>query len=209
MNIYKVTAIIKNAAGVSVRVDTLSSDSEDCVVEKNYLISSESLGTLGINEGCEIGDAELAALSEEAEYCRALARSLKILSYSSHSKAALVRKLCTYDFSREIAVRAANGIEASGELNEMKQASHLCDYFLAHKYWGKKRVAAELMSRGYGREVVMNVLNETPEERFIENLEKLVERRPVPEEKGERDKYLSALSRMGYSMSDIFKVIKK
>lgn len=202
----KITAIIKNIAGVSVKTESFE-DGENKVCE--YLISEESWRNFRFNEGDELSAEEEAALSIEAEFCRAAARALKILSYSSHSKTALVRKLCQYGFEKEIAVRAADDAEMRGDLNESRQAEHLTEYYLRHKYWGKKRIAAELMCKGYCKDAVMSAISGIDEERFAENLTRLVSKKPVPEDRYERDKYISALSRMGYSLPDILKAIKE
>lgn len=201
---YKITAIIKNIAGVSVRAEEVGSDEEMTV---DYLVSEESWKNFRYEEGDIITEEDTAALEAEANFCRAAARTVKILSYSSHSKAALVRKLCQFGFDKDTAVRAAEDAEAKGELNEMKQAEHLTDYYLRHKYWGKKRIAAELMSRGYSRDAVLGAISGVDENRFADNLQKLVTKKPAPVDPRERDKYISALSRMGYSLGEILKAI--
>ncbi len=204
MRNYTITAIIKNIAGVSIKAEPVGDDGE--ILE--FLITEESFKELRFDEGDIVTEEDIVAIGEEADFCRAAARALKILSYSSHSKSALVRKLCQYGFSKEIAIRAADKSEEKGVLDENRQAGHLVDYYLRHKYWGKKRIAAELMSRGYGKDAVIGSIANVDEERFEENLMKLVSRKPVPEDKHERDKYISALSRMGYSLPEILRAIK-
>lgn len=202
----KITAVLKSAAGVSVKAE-VNEDGERRVCE--YLISEESWKSLGFSEGSELTPGETDALEAEAEFCRAAARTLKILSYSAQSKTALVRKLCKYGFDKDIAVRAADDAELRGDLNESRQAEHLADYYLRHKYWGKKRIAAELMSRGYCKDAIVFALSSVEEDRYTENLTRLVESKPAPEDCYERDKYISSLSRMGYSLPEILKAIDK
>ncbi len=203
MHGYKITAIIKNIAGVSVRAEAVDDGGN-----LEFLITEESYKEFRFNEGDIVSDEDISALETEADFCRAAARTVKILSYSSHSKAALVRKLCQYGFDKDTAVRAADNAEEKGQLDEVRQAEHLTDYYLRHKYWGKKRIAAELMSRGYGKTAVIGAISQVDESRFEENLMRLVSRKPVPEDKHERDKYISALSRMGYSLPEILRAIK-
>jgi len=199
---YRITAIIKSFAGVSVKAEAI--DGEENL---EYLITDDSFKEFSFEEGDEITEEDTALLETEANFCRAAARALKILSYSSHSKSALVRKLCQYGFDKETAVRAADDTEAKGNLDEMRQTEHLVDYYLRHKYWGKKRIAAELMSRGYCKNAIMGALSEVDEERFEHNLAYLVSKKPVPADRRERDKYISALSRMGYSLPEILRAI--
>lgn len=203
MSKYSITAIIKSIAGVSVKTE---SDEGECA---EYLITEESYSSLGLSEGDTLGEAEISALEGEAAFCRAEARTVKILSYSAHSKSALVRKLCGFDFDRDTAVRAAESAVKRGLIDEERQAEHLIDYYLRHKYWGKKRIAAELMSRGYGKDAITESLSQVDEDRYSENLTRLISKKPVPEDKGERDKYISALIRMGYSLPEILRAIKE
>lgn len=201
MKKYIVTAVEKMPAGVSLQLECEDGGT-------GYLISEETYRTLAYEEGRELTEEEAAFLESEAEYLRAVARTLKILSYSSNSKASLVRKLCHYGFERDVALRAAASAEADGTLDENRQASHLCDYYVRHKYWGKKRIAAELMCRGYEKEAVMFALSSVEEERFAHNLMLLVENKPVPEDAAKRDRYIAAIARMGYSVSEIIKAIE-
>lgn len=202
----KITAIIKNVAGVSVKTEIIE-DKETRVCD--YLISEERWKNFSFSEGDELSDEDAAALAAEADFCRAAARALKILSYSSHSKSALVRKLCQYGFDKETALRAASEMEDRGNLDECRQAEHLAEYYMRHKYWGKKRIAAELMSRGYCKDAVLSAIGGIDEDRFADNLDRLVARKPVPEDRHERDKYISALSRMGYSLPEILRAIER
>lgn len=202
MCVYKITAIIKNIAGVSVKIEPEEGDPID------FLITVSSFKELALSEGDTLTEEEFSALETEASFCRAAARAVKILSYSSHSKSALVRKLCQYGFERDVAVRAADLSIEKGQLDEKRQAEHLTDYYLRHKYWGKKRIAAELMSRGYGKDAIVDALSQVDEDRFAENLARLIARKAVPEDRHERDRYISALSRMGYSLPEILRAIK-
>lgn len=206
MSECKIIAVIKNAAGTSVKTERCA-DGEVTVTE--YLISDEGWKSFCHSEGDIITDADEGYLSDEADFCRASARALKILSYSAHSKSFLVRKLLKFGFSAEIAKRAAESTEEKGLLDEARQAEHICDYCIRHKYWGKKRIAAELMSKGYAKDTVLSAIGEIPEEMFAENLARLVERKPAPAGKEERDKYISSLSRMGYSIGEILSAIEK
>jgi len=113
---YRITAIIKSFAGVSVKAEAI--DGEENL---EYLITDDSFKEFSFEEGDEITEEDTALLETEANFCRAAARALKILSYSSHSKSALVRKLCQYGFDKETAVRAADDTEAKGNLDEMRQ----------------------------------------------------------------------------------------
>ena len=206
MSECRIIAVIKNAAGTSVKTEK-TVDGERTVTE--YLITDEAWKALKCDEGDILSEKEEDFLVGEADFCRAAARALKILSYSAHSKNFLVRKLVKFGFSEEVARRAADATEAKGFLSESRQAGQICDYCIRHKYWGKKRIAAELMSKGYSKETIIAAIGEIPEESFADNLRRLVERKPVPSDKGDRDKYISSLSRLGYSLTEILNAIKE
>jgi len=205
MSECKIITVIKSAAGTSVKTEKIV-DGERTVTE--YLITDEGWKSLGRDEGDILTDSEEDFLVGEADFCRAAARALKILSYSAHSKNFLVRKLVKFGFSEEVSRRAADATEEKGYLSESRQAGQICDYCIRHKYWGKKRIAAELMSKGYAKDTIIAAIGEIPEESFGSNLRRLVERKPVPTDKGERDKYISSLSRMGYSLTEILHAIE-
>ena len=68
-----------------------------------------------------------------------------------------------------------------------------------------------VISRGYGRSAVNDAIMSVDDSLFMATVEKLIEKKyPAPPSgKAERDKMCSALSRMGYSLSEIFEAMKK
>lgn len=204
-NTYVVTQVMSGNAGVSVTVRPI-----DGTETETFLVERKFVRSLGITEGTELGQDTVDRLSDEAELCRAEARTVRILSYSDHSIQALVRKLISYGFSEDIARRSAQSAVEKGYINEEEQAKRCADYFLRHKYWGKKRIAMELISRGYGRDAVNDAIGSINDSLFLATVEKLIEKKfpEAPEAKDERDKMISALSRMGYSISEITSAMK-
>ncbi len=203
MDKYKITSVTDTPAGVLI---TVESDRLNDVRE--FLMSAECRSSLPYNEGDRIGDAELAEIEEEAAFCRAFAAGLRILSYSSHSKNALVRKLCQKGFPKDTAERAADYAADTGALDEEKEASSIADYAIRHKYWGKKRIAADLMQKGYSRSAVAAALEKINSDVYAENLARLLEKKPIPSDRAGRDKYIAALCRLGYSLQEILRAVK-
>ena len=197
---HAVTSVITTNAGVSVTVRTSGDESE-----KVYLLKRNTVRELGLAEGMEIGEDLLGVLEDEAQLGRAEARMVRILSYSDHSVSLLVRKLVSYGFSKEIAERAAESAVRAGYIKEDEQARSSAEYFLRHKYWGKKRIAMELMSRGYAREAISGAIESLGDESFRVMLVKLIEKKfpDCPTERDEAEKMKSSLCRMGYSISEI------
>lgn len=203
---YIVTKVISGNAGVSVTVRTA-----DAKETQTFLVDRKFIRFRGISEGTELDSEVVDELTEQAELCRAEARAIKIISYSDHSVQALVRKLISYGFSEDVARRSAEETVKKGYLNEKEQASRCADYFLRHKYWGKKRIAMELLSRGYTRESINCAISAIDDSMFDATVEKLVEKKsPMPPRtKEEKDALLTVLSRMGYSISEITRAMAK
>ena len=197
---HAVTAVVTTNAGVSVTVRAVEDGSE-----KIYLLKRKTVRELGLAAGMELDGELLGVLEEEAQLGRAEARTVRILSYSDHSVGMLVRKLVSFGFSKEIAERAARSAVEAGYIKEEEQARTSAEYFLRHKYWGKKRIAMELMSRGYEREAICTAIEALGDDSFRAMLVKLIEKKypERPKERDEAEKMKSALCRMGYSIGEI------
>ncbi len=206
MDTYIITSVIKSPAGVAVRFE--SQNGSDPAV-REILMTEKCWQSFSFAEGDSITEKEADMLEGEAEFCRAYAAALRVFSYSSQSRSVLIRKLCRQGFSKEVAGRAADHAEEEGILDEEKEASHMADYYVRHKYWGKKRIAAELMAKGYGKATVFVAVRSIDEELYAVNLAKLLDKKPMPEEKADRDRYIAALCRMGYSLPEILKAAKQ
>lgn len=199
-NTYVVTQVMSGNAGVSVTIRPIDGgETETFLVERKFVRS------LGITEGTELGQDIVDRLTDEAELCRAQARTVRILSYSDHSVQALVRKLISYGFSEDIARRSAESAVEKGYINEEEQAKRCAEYFLRHKYWGKKRIAMELITRGYAKDAVNGAISSIDDIYFSATVEKLIEKKfpEPPADKAEQSKMIAALARMGYSISEI------
>jgi len=201
-----VTELLQGNAGVSVTVKCLE-DKE--AAAEIYLVNRKTVKSMQLAEGSELCPEDVKILADDAELCRAEARTVRILSYSDHSELALQRKLMSYGFAEEIAKIAAEKAVENGLVREEEQARQCVDYFLRHKFWGKKRIAMELISRGYKREAIHSAIEATDDDVFVQTAVKLIGKKypEKPKEKTERDKMISALSRMGYSIPEIKRAI--
>ncbi len=201
---YSIISLDSGNAGVTVRL--AASDSPEV---QTYLIKRRTMKSLGLHEGDTVDQEAVSRIFDDAELCRAEARTVKILSYSDHSCQALVRKLVSYGFSEEIARQAAQSAVDRGYIKETEQAAQCADYYIRHKYWGKKRIAMELISRGYGRKTVSEAIATISDALFEATIVKLVEKKyPEPaEDRAEHERRISAISRMGYSLSEIKKAM--
>ena len=202
---HVVTGVVQTNAGASVTL--AAPDGGD---ERSYLIKRSALRELGIKEGDEVGAEQIEALESEAELGRAEARMTRILSYSDHSVNLLVRKLVSYGISRPTAERAAANAVQKGYIKENEQAQRCAEHYLNHKYWGKKRIAMELVSRGYCREAINGAIEALGDEAFADVLRKVIAKKfpEAPKSREELEKIRATFCRQGFSVSEINAAIR-
>lgn len=198
---YLVLSIADTSAGISLTF-TKENDSES---KFNVLVPSKYWKEHKCNVGDTVSSEEYEAYNRIAVVTMAISRTVKILSYSDHSKLQLIKKLSTYGFDKEIALEAVKYAEKHGYINENAQAERAAAYYLKNKYWGKKRIAADLLFKGYSKEAVMHATNAISEEDYVATLKKLLRRKyPVlPTTKEEVMAMYSSFGRLGYSISEI------
>lgn len=197
---HVVTEVVQTNAGVSVTVRNIADGGE-----RVLLLKRKAVKECGLESGLEIEAELLGRLEAEAELSRAEARMVRILSYSDHSVNLLVRKLVSHGFSQEIAQRAAQSAVDQGYIKEDEQAKNCAEYFLKHKYWGKKRIAMELVARGYNRQSITDAIDELGDAPFHATLVRIIEKKypERPKTRETTEKLTTSLCRMGYSVSEI------
>ncbi len=94
---------------------------------------------------------DLAILLRESEKQDALNRAFAILAASDNSASALYKKLTLRGFSRNAAVHAVESLIARGYLSDKEQLSRYVPELATRKLYGKQRLVAELMKKGYRR----------------------------------------------------------
>lgn len=146
------------------------------------------------------------AVSMVAQLDQAVEKGLHLLGYGSSSRRALVRKLTERGFSQEIAAAAAEELCRQGYLNEEAQAVREAERCV-EKLWGEKRIVVALRAKGYSSESIKRALF-TIEDEEVDFEEVCAERirrymRELPSDPRERQKWMAALSRYGFSASQI------
>lgn len=164
-----------------------------------------------ITVGKIISDDEFEALYEASGVARAIAKAETFLSGGDHSKKQLVLKLVRAGIDRTYAEKAALLMEERGFINEDEQAERLAGGYCRRKGWGKKRIAAELMAKGYERDAVLAAVSFITPEEYMEALQAVIERKypDPPEDKKEKDKRIAALLRLGFSLSEIMEAFRE
>jgi len=199
---YSIKSVSESPAGISVAIGIDTADKNESV---EYLISREFWHWGKLQTGEAIPDEVFSGIEHSAALSRAVARTKGILSYSGVSRRTLVQKLKGYDFSEEICECAADYAVEHGMVREEVQVEHAVDIYLRRKYWGRRRIAAELSAKGYPREVIDEAIAAIPEEDFLHALRVIIRKKygEVPTDPQEKQKMILSLLRLGYIGSEI------
>ena len=202
MSTYSIKSVSESPAGISVSILIGTADNYETT---EYLISREFWQWGRLQNGSDITEEEYLGMDRSAALSRAIARMKGILSYSGVSRRMLIQRLKGYDFSEEICATAADYAVEHGMVREDVQVEHAVDTYLRRKYWGRRRIAAELSAKGYPREVIESALADIPEEEFMHALHVILERKygEIPADPQEKQKMILSLLRMGYSGNEI------
>ena len=202
MSTYSIKSVSESPAGISVSILIGTADNYETT---EYLISREFWQWGRLQNGSDITEEDFLGMDRSAALSRAIARMKGILSYSGVSRRMLIQRLKGYDFSEEICSTAADYAVEHGMVREDVQVEHAVDTYLRRKYWGRRRIAAELSAKGYPREVIESALADIPEEDFMHALHVILERKygEIPADPQEKQKMILSLLRMGYSGNEI------
>lgn len=202
MSTYSIKSVSESPAGISVSILIGTADNYETT---EYLISREFWQWGRLQNGSDITEEDFLGMDRSAALSRAIARMKGILSYSGVSRRMLIQRLKGYDFSEEICTTAADYAVEHGMVREDVQVEHAIDTYLRRKYWGRRRIAAELSAKGYPREVIESALADIPEEDFMHALHVILERKygEIPADPQEKQKMILSLLRLGYIGSEI------
>lgn len=178
---------------------------------EKYLLSSKLFADLGIKLGICDG-AVFDAVCHASKVYAAEKRGLNILGFGSCSEKALYLKLVSRGFAKDIAAEAVEHISALGYMNSDGDALREAQRCVS-KHWGLRRIAAHLRSKGYPDESVKNAIY-TLEDEGVDFSELCLERlrttyTELPSDREELRKIVAALSRYGFSTSEIRDAMKK
>ena len=202
MSTYSIKSVSESPAGISVSILIGTADNYETT---EYLISREFWQWGRLQNGSHITEEDFLGMDRSAALSRAIARMKGILSYSGVSRRMLIQRLKGYDFSEEICATAADYAVEHGMVREDVQVEHAVDTYLRRKYWGRRRIAAELSAKGYPREVIDEAIAAIPEEDFLHALRVIIRKKygEVPTDPQEKQKMILSLLRLGYIGSEI------
>lgn len=201
-----ITSIGAVNAGEEIRIAfEIRGDGTEHVQRESFMISSRKYLVMGLEKG-ECPTDVYETVAREAEVWSAVKRGVALLSYGACSEKALRMKLSAKGFDKEIAAEAVMEISSMGVMDADRDALVEAQKCVA-KLWGKRRITAELFSKGYSSEAVgfaMRALEESGVD-YAENCRRLMLKRRVriTDDLRERQKIFAAVSRYGYSASEI------
>lgn len=175
----------------------------DKVDRREFLLLSSQYAELGVKKGA-IDEDEFDAVYRASELCAAVRRGMNILGYGACSKRELERKLASKGVEKSLAMGASEMLESMGYVNECEDAARFAERALL-KYWGARRITAELYSRGYSADAVSYAMDTLADFDFSELCAEYIDKKykSLPETPEGRKKLFASLLRMGYSTSEI------
>ena len=173
--------------------------------EEKFLVAKEFYKNFGLAEGDALGDDDIEALSSATTLTAACRKALDALSRSDVSRRALTDRLVMkYKFDRETAEQAAEYAARRGFLDEERQAKEIARRAVATKNHGRRLVVAELLSKGFPKDVAVIAADEVPEEEYTDAL-----RRALAKKSGDPRKVVASLVRLGHSPRDAARAVKE
>jgi len=169
-----------------------------------------------LSPGTPLDEALYDALAAAAERSGALWTAARMLSASDRSAAGLGRALREKGFSPEAAEHAVLVLGKKGWLDEDAACRRYAEAVLRTKRYGRRRILDALLAKGYGREEARSAVDALPDGEVADALRRQVVRRfpdlASPDssmDRGEREKALASLLRLGFSPDEIRSVLRR
>lgn len=178
-------------------------------IDGEYLLTVDSdfWFSCGYVSGDDINENELAAFKDAAGSRCAFNSAMYSLDLRDHSEKELRLKLMR-KFDSQYVEEAINKLLELGLLDDRRFAENFAQELFTHKKYGKHRIKSELFIRGISSDIVSDVLDELFEYEDTDNVQRIVDiirkkyYNKLNDENG-RKKVFAAMTRMGYSFSDI------
>jgi regulatory protein len=143
-------------------------------------------------------------MERSSDFDKAKTHALKFLSYRDHSGGELLKKLGKY-YTKETCDSALEWLRESDYQDDGKYAEKYASVLLETKKYGIRKTRWEMKQKGLSDEIIDAVLEKYDDDRIIEIIAGIIERRYV-DFLGDRagvKKTVDALMRRGYDYSDI------
>jgi len=188
-------------------------------VDGKYRFSFDytQIAELGVKVGKEYTDAELSELENESQFGKLYMRALEYSLMRPHSQHELSQYLYrkTRDtltktgsvkkgVSKELTERVFDRIILKGYVNDEAFARYWIENRQLRKGISKRKLQAELASKGVNRSIVESLLSET-DRTDEEEIQKIIEKKAGRYD--DEQKLMSYLARQGFSYEDIKQAI--
>lgn len=169
----------------------------------SFCLLVEQYAELGVKTG-EITPEEADALLDAGRLCGAIRRGIALLGYGDQSARRLAYKLTAKGVDRDTAARATAYLTEKGYIREDDTATLRAEQDL-RKGWGERRIREDLIAHGFTHEAVEEAMEELSNTDWVEACAAAIRKKygEIPEDKGERQKMLAAMMRLGYDTDTV------
>jgi regulatory protein len=204
----------------SISVQQRDKNRVNLSVDGKYRFSLDfsQLTELGVRVGNEYSETELADLENESQFGKLFMRALEYSLMRPHSQHELSQYLYrkTRDtltktgsirkgVSKALTERVYNRIIEKGYVNDANFARYWIDNRQLRKGISKRKLQAELASKGVDRSIVESILLQT-ERSDEEEIQKIIEKKASRYD--DEQKLIAYLARQGFSYDDIKQAIQ-
>ncbi len=177
--------------------------------EEQFLFSvdAQTLSQYDLHEGSSLEDGELSALKRCCDTRKAKDRALRLLGRRAHSRSELARKLLQYH--DEYCVQAALDELAKLELLDDSGFATARAEQLSEQGRSRLEIRDRLRAAGVGREEIDDALHSPGVDDVLAALRVLRKQYVHRLDAGEREKVCIAMSRRGFSFTDIVKALEQ
>ena len=194
---------VHEGAGVAIKL-SLSSDTGECS-DGEIIISFDDYSEFSecIKVG-QITEEFFSVLEEKGRIYSAYSYGMYLLGFGECSKKKLVIKLQRRGHDRDSAEAAADMLARAGYIDEYELVHQAMLHACNDKYYGRRRIIAELYEKGFDREVIQEAFRLFEGELDYEEAKsKLLHTKfgsdnPIPTDLKEKQKIMNMLYRYGH-----------
>ena len=167
-----------------------------CLLVEQYAELEVKVGPVTYEKAEELLDA--------GRLCGAIRRGIVLLGYGDQSARRLAYKLTAKGVDRDTAARATAYLTEKGYIREDDTATLRAEQDL-RKGWGERRIREDLIAHGFTHEAVEEAMEELTNTDWVETCAAAMRKKygKIPEDKGERQKMLAAMMRLGYDTDTV------
>lgn len=175
----------------------------------SFCLLVEQYAELGVKAG-PVTYEKAEELLDAGKLCGAIRRGIALLGYGDQSARRLAYKLTAKGVDRDTAARATAYLAERGYIHEDDTATLRAEQDL-RKGWGERRIREDLIAHGFTREAVEEAIESLPDVDWVENCATAIRKKygEIPEDKGERQKMLAAMMRLGYDADTVKAAVRR